>query len=123
MRVLLIDDEEDVRLLVRVALAAAGMEVVTEPGGAAGIVRARDWRPDVILLDAMMPGMDGPATLAALRADGDTAAIPVLFLSARDRALLPAGLADEPRVGFLAKPFAPRALAAAIRTFLQSLPE
>lgn len=123
MKVLLIDDEEDVRLLVQVALAAAGMEVVTEPGGAEGIVRARDWQPDVILLDAMMPGMDGSATLAALRADGDTTAIPVLFLSARGRAQLPAGLADEPRVGFLAKPFAPRTLAAAIRSFLLPLPE
>lgn len=118
MKVLLIDDEEDVRLLVRVALVAAGMEVVTEPGGAEGIPRARDWQPDVILLDAMMPGMSGPATLAALRADGDTAAIPILFLTARDRTILAPELADEPRVGYLAKPFSPTALADAIRAFL-----
>ncbi len=117
MKVLVIDDEEDVRLLVRAALTAAGMEVFTEPGGPEGLARARACGPDVILLDAMMPGMDGPATFSALRADPATTGIPVLFLTARDRTLLDAGLADEPRVGLLAKPFAPRALADAIRTF------
>lgn len=118
MTVLVIDDEEDIRLLARVGLAAAGCTVVVAGGGAEGIERARAVQPDVIVLDVMMPGMDGRATLAALRQDPATAAIPVIFLTAKAQTRLEDFSAGQPRVGLIAKPFSPRDLARQVREFL-----
>ena len=119
MTVLVIDDEADIRLLARVGLTAGGFTVVVADGGDQGLRLASDEQPDVILLDVMMPAMDGYATLAALRADPATAAIPVLFLTAK--AQIDPGVAGEPRVGILHKPFAPRDLATRVREFLDGL--
>jgi CheY-like chemotaxis protein len=121
MIVLVIDDEDDIRLLTRVGLAASGIKVVTAAGGPEGIERAREHKPDVILLDMMMPGMDGRETLRALRADEATSSIPVLFLTAKARTQLDTDLLALPRVGFLNKPFVPRELAGIIKTFLETL--
>ena len=118
MTALVIDDEDDIRLLARVGLAASGITVIAAASGREGIRRAREAHPDVILLDMMMPEMDGRATFAHLRADPDTAGIPVMFLTARERSLVDDSLLAAPGVGFLNKPFAPRDLAGKIREFL-----
>jgi two-component system, OmpR family, alkaline phosphatase synthesis response regulator PhoP len=119
MKVLVIDDEPDIRLLARVGLTASGFTVVVADGGEQGLRLAREAQPDVILLDVMMPAMDGYATLAALRADPATASIPVLFLTAK--AQVEARAAGEPRLGVLNKPFVPRELAKRVREFLDGL--
>jgi CheY-like chemotaxis protein len=121
MTVLVIDDEADIRLLARVGLTASGFTVVVADGGGQGLRLARDEQPDVILLDVMMPAMDGYATLAALRADPATASIPVLFLTAKAQSHIDPRFAAEPRLGLLPKPFVPRDLATRVREFLGKL--
>ena len=111
-RILVIEDEADIRRLVGLALGrVGGYEVLAASSGAAGVEQARSELPDAILLDVMMPGLDGPATLRLLQDDPATAAIPVLFFTAkvmsadRDRLL---GLGAR---GLIAKPFEPLRLA------------
>jgi DNA-binding response OmpR family regulator len=82
-KVLVIDDEAPIRLLCRVNLEAEGMEVVEAEDGTVGLELARSEKPDVILLDVMMPGMDGWEVLQALQADEGTSEIPIVFLTAR----------------------------------------
>ncbi|HXG58147.1 MAG TPA: response regulator [Thermoanaerobaculia bacterium] len=112
MKVLIIDDEADLRSLAHVALEGAGMEVIEASSGPEGFAAARVHRPDAILLDAMLPGFDGPSTLSLLRTDETTAAIPVIFLTAN---ALPSEI-DRLRGlgarGVITKPFAPMRLAA-----------
>ena len=81
-KVLVVDDEENIRELLSVSLKFQGYEVTTARDGPNAIDRARSVRPDVVVLDVMMPGMDGFGLLRRLRADGIEA--PALFLSARD---------------------------------------
>lgn len=118
MKILVIDDEQDIRLVAQIGLRAAGMMVVTADGGAAGIEAARRERPDAILLDVMMPGMDGYETFGALKADPDLAPIPVVFLTARN----PNGRELQARAagaaGVIAKPFAPRDLSGMLKDVL-----
>lgn len=84
MKVLIIDDEEDVRRIATLSLTHVGrFEVVVATGGDEGLALALTERPDVILLDVMMPHIDGPATLTALRANPHTRDIPVIFVTAR----------------------------------------
>ena len=119
MKILLIDDDDDVRRVAHLSLSRLGrMEVVDEGSGASGLLRAAVERPDAILLDVMMPGMDGPATLAALRADPATASIPVLFLTAKAMASEVERLLRLGALGVLTKPFDPLTLAAQVRRAL-----
>jgi CheY-like chemotaxis protein len=116
-RVLVIDDEEPIRLLCRVNLRLAGMEVLEAPNGAAGIEVARRERPDVILLDVMMPEVDGWEVVAALADDPRTREIPIVFLTARtDRVDQRRGL-EAGAVAYVTKPFDPVRLG----PFLQEL--
>ena len=81
-RVLVVDDEANIVELLSVSLKFQGFEVYTATNGAQALDRARDARPDAVILDVMMPGMDGFGVLRRLRADGIDA--PALFLTARD---------------------------------------
>ncbi|AII06330.1 alkaline phosphatase [Rhodococcus opacus] len=81
-RVLVVDDEPNILELLSVSLRFQGFEVATAPTGAEGLDTARTFRPDAVILDVMMPGMDGFGLLKRLRADGVDA--PVLFLTAKD---------------------------------------
>ncbi|ROZ89268.1 response regulator transcription factor [Gordonia sp. OPL2] len=81
-KVLVVDDEENIRELLSVSLKFQGYEVATAENGPSAIDRCRTFKPDVLVLDVMMPGMDGFGLLRRLRADGIAA--PALFLSARD---------------------------------------
>lgn len=83
-KILIIDDEDDIREVAALSLkSVAGWEVILAGCGARGIACAQEHQPDAILLDAMMPGMDGPATFRELRRNPATAWIPVLLLTAR----------------------------------------
>jgi DNA-binding response OmpR family regulator len=117
-RVLVIDDEEPIRLLCRVNLEAAGIEVSEAEDGKAGLEAARADPPDVILLDVMMPGMDGWRVFDELHKDERTEHVPVVFLTAR------AELRDQARglelggVDYVTKPFNPLNLAPLIEDLL-----
>ena len=83
-KVMIVDDDEDIRLVTRLSASRIGKwNVVTAASGEEALALARSERPDLILLDAMMPELDGPATMSRLRAEPDTASIPVIFLTAR----------------------------------------
>jgi DNA-binding response OmpR family regulator len=116
--VLVIDDEPPIRLLCRVNLEAAGMEVSEAEDGRAGLELARAERPDVILLDVMMPGMDGWQVFDELLKEESTAKIPIVFLTAR------AELRDQARglelggVDYVTKPFNPLHLAPLVEDLL-----
>jgi two-component system alkaline phosphatase synthesis response regulator PhoP len=115
MKTLVIDDEAPIRLLCRVNLEAEGIEVLEAAEGESGLELARKERPDAILLDVMMPGLDGWNVAERLLADEATRAIPIIFLTARaefrDRAR---GL-DIGGVDYITKPFNPVELAPLVR--------
>ena len=122
MKVLVIDDEQDIRLVAQVGLRSAGMTVVTADSGEAGIEAARRERPDAILLDVMMPGMDGYATCAALKADAELASIPVVYLTAKSPIGAQARAGAAGAAGFIAKPFLPLELPALLTAVLEKGP-
>jgi two-component system alkaline phosphatase synthesis response regulator PhoP len=117
-KVLVIDDEAPIRLLCRVNLEAEKMDVIEAPDGPTGLERAREQRPDVVLLDVMMPGLDGWRVAESLLDDERTSEIPIIFLTARaefrDRAR---GL-DIGGVDYVTKPFNPLELAPLVRELL-----
>ena len=119
MRVLVIDDEEDVRFVAQLSLGrVGGMTVLEATSGEEGVARARADQPDFILLDMMMPGMDGAATFRALRAGPDTAEIPVVFLTAKAMSGEVQRLKELGAKGVVLKPFDPMTLADEIRAIL-----
>jgi DNA-binding response OmpR family regulator len=117
-RVLVIDDEAPIRLLCRVNLEADGMEVLEAADGPSGLEMAREQAPDVVLLDVMMPVLDGWRVAERLLEDESTAEIPIIFLTARaefrDRAR---GL-DIGGIDYVTKPFNPLELAQLVRELL-----
>src|SRR3954468_9874704 len=112
-RILIVDDEADIREVAQVSLELVGQfEVLTAGCGRDGIARARADHPDAILLDVMMPDMDGPTTLAQLQSDPATRDIPVVFLTAKAQTAERTRLAELGAAGILTKPFDPLRLAA-----------
>ena len=106
IHILIIDDELDIQAVAQLALqAVAGWDVSTASSGAEGVTIARMTKPDAILLDVMMPDMDGIMTLQALQSDPNTKPIPVILMTAKTQ------LADRERFakmgisGFISKPF------------------
>ena len=119
MKALVVDDEEDVRFVAEMSLGrVGGMDVIVASSGEEGVKRARSERPDFILLDMMMPGMDGAATFRALRLQSDTASIPVVFLTAKAMTSEVDRLKELGAKGVVLKPFDPTTLATEIRTIL-----
>ncbi|HEY0144192.1 MAG TPA: response regulator [Thermoanaerobaculia bacterium] len=119
MKVLVIDDEEDVRLVVQLSLGrVGGMTVCEAKNGQEGIARAIAEQPDFILLDMMMPGMDGATTFRALQATPETAHIPVVFLTAKAMASEVERLKALGAKGVVLKPFNPMSLGADVRAIL-----
>lgn len=116
MKILIIDDEDDVRSISHLSLGrVGGMEVLEASNARDGLEIARRENPDVVLLDVMMPEIDGPATLAALRAEPSTSSIPVIFLTAK---AMPAEILRLKALGGLeviTKPFNPMKLAEQVR--------
>jgi CheY-like chemotaxis protein len=117
-RVLVIDDEADVRWLIRMSLERAGHEVLVAEDGLRGVALAQKQRPEIIVLDLMMPVMDGYAVLDELAKDPRTTAVPVVVLSAR---AIPDEADRATEAGarrFLEKPFDPDALTAELNDLL-----
>ena len=111
-KILIIDDEDDIREVAALSLeSVAGWDVVTANSGAQGVARAIEHQPDAILLDVMMPGMDGPSTFRELRKNPVTAKIPVLLLTAKVQSSDQRRFADLGVESVLFKPFDPMTLA------------
>lgn len=121
MKILIIDDENDIRRIARLALSKVGkMDVIEAKNGLEGVEKAQAENPDVILLDVMMPSLDGPATLEALQNNSVTSHIPVIFLTAK---AMPSELSRLKALGVkgvLTKPFDPMILATQIKALLDN---
>ncbi|MBZ9763987.1 response regulator [Mesorhizobium sp. CA8] len=122
-RILYVDDEDDIREIAEMSLELdPQFEVRSCSSGAEALVVAADWQPDLILLDVMMPEMDGPETLKRLAASPPTASIPVAFITARTQTHQVEHYLAMGAVGVIAKPFDPLALAGEVRTLLWGRP-
>jgi CheY-like chemotaxis protein len=120
MKVLIVDDDDDIRRIARLSLDRLGGMLVVEAGsGPEGVRVAGDEAPDAILLDVVMPEVDGPATLAMLRAGAATARIPVVFLTAGTEGAEVERLRALGAAGVLRKPFDPATLADQVRAALE----
>jgi CheY-like chemotaxis protein len=114
-RILIIDDEDDIREVAALSLeTVAGWDVAVASSGAQGLIRAAEYNPDAILLDVMMPGMDGPSTFRELRKNPLTSKIPVVLLTAKVQSTDQRRFADLGVEGVLFKPFDPLTLSAQI---------
>lgn len=114
-RILYVEDEPDIRTVAQMALQhVGGFDVVACASGSEAVAAAPAAAADLILLDVMMPGMDGPATLAALRALPATAATPVIFMTAKIHATEIAHYRALGALDVIAKPFDPMQVSAEI---------
>jgi DNA-binding response OmpR family regulator len=121
--VLLAEDDEDIRLFVTIKLRQVGYEVRAFKDGLTALTSARDNKPDLALLDVMMPGMSGLDVCRELRADPSTSEVPVILLTARaQESSIESGFAvgaDD----YIVKPFSPRELASRVQAVLaKSIP-
>jgi len=117
--ILLVDDEDDIREVAALSLeSVGGWRVSSARDGSSGVAMACAERPDAILLDVMMPGLDGPATVQRLRADSRTRDIPVIFLTAKTQGADRRRFAALGVAGTLTKPFDPMTLADQIAAIL-----
>ncbi|HYX88077.1 MAG TPA: response regulator [Gaiellaceae bacterium] len=116
--VLVIDDEAPIRLLCRVNLEAEGMHVLEASDGPTGLEKARNDDPDVILLDVMMPGLDGWQVAEELLDDERTRSIPIVFLTARAEVRDRARGLDLGGIDYVTKPFNPVELAPLVRDLI-----
>ena len=118
-RILIVDDEPDIREVARVSLEMiGGHEVIDAASGADALVAAERERPDAILLDVMMPGLDGPSTFARLQESAATRDIPVIMLTAKVQATDRSRLAQLGVAAVLSKPFDPMSLADEVASVL-----
>jgi len=110
--VMYIDDEPDIREVVQLALSlAGGLSIQTCDSGDQGLTQMMKERPDLVLLDVMMPGMDGPTTLGKMRADAALSRIPVIFMTAKAMPQEVARFREMGAIGVIPKPFDPMMLA------------
>jgi two-component system, OmpR family, response regulator len=116
LKVLYIDDDADIREVATLALELdLAIEVRSESSGAAGLATAALWQPDAILLDVMMPSMDGPTTLVHLRRNAASRNVPVIFITARAQSKEIEEFIKQGARGVITKPFDPMTLAAELR--------
>jgi CheY-like chemotaxis protein len=121
-RIMLVEDDPDIQLITRLSLeVGGGYEVRVCGSGAEAIQSAPAFAPDLIVLDVMMPGMDGPATMDALRKLPDLAATPVVFFTANTQELVRQDLLRRGALDIIIKPIEPNALVAQIRSIWQQL--
>jgi CheY-like chemotaxis protein/HPt (histidine-containing phosphotransfer) domain-containing protein len=120
IRILHVDDEPDIREVVELSLSLDSVFATRScSSGTEALAIAADWQPDLILLDVMMPVMDGPATLIQLRESARTASIPVIFMTARAQAREVDRFRTLGAVGVIPKPFDSMTLAASVRSYVQ----
>jgi two-component system OmpR family response regulator len=121
LKILYVDDEPDIREIATFALELdPGIEVATADSGARALAMLDEGgsRPDLLLLDVMMPDMDGPTTLAQIRQRPEFAAIPAVFITARAQPHERDHLLAQGAIGVVTKPFDPMALAGDVRALL-----
>lgn len=121
-KILCVDDDPDILAIVTLALEVlGGYSLTTCASGAEGIRAAGTWRPDLIIMDVMMPELDGPAALKLLQKDRSASDIPVVFMTAR---VAPSEVGEYKALGaidVIAKPFDPVALPEQVRTIWHQL--
>ncbi|MGA0033742.1 MAG: response regulator [Burkholderiales bacterium] len=123
MKILYADDEEDIRTVASIALERIGGFCVRVcESGRSAISAATEFNPDCILLDVMMPGMDGPSTLRELRKIPVCSAIPAIFMTAKVNPIKVAQYDDLGVVGVIPKPFNPMTLSEELRRMLEPRP-
>lgn len=121
VRVLYVEDEPDIRAVARLALeVVGGLTVELCERGDLALAHAERFDPQMILLDVMMPGMDGPSTLKALREHPQLQHVPVAFMTAKVQAHEIEHFKSLGAVGVIAKPFDPMTLAQQVRTLWQT---
>jgi len=119
LRVLFVDDDADIRTIARITLGdVAGWNVTLVGSGQEAVATAARELPDVILLDFMMPGLDGPGTLERLRAQPATAGIPVIFVTAKTQKGETEAMRAMGARGIVQKPFDPMQLPAEVLRIL-----
>jgi DNA-binding response OmpR family regulator len=119
-RVLLVDDDASIRRLCALSLQSVGIEVLEAEDGQRGLEQARCGRPDLVLMDVMMPGLDGFELAAALRGHESTCAIPLMFLSGEPAQENGVRARELGAVAYLTKPFSPTELAKRVARVLAS---
>jgi len=118
-KVMLVDDDDDVRLIAQMALRdVGGWPTVAVASGRLAVALAPTERPDVILLDVMMPDLDGPSVLRQMQRDAATADIPVIFMTAKARPAEVERLVAVGAAGVITKPFDPMTLADQVRAIV-----
>ena len=118
LRVVLGEDDPDIQLVARLSLKRANFDVTVANNGAAALARVRELRPDVVLLDWMMPEMSGIEVCTRLKADPETAAIPVVFFTARSQESEIRRGFEVGALGYITKPFDALTLGARLRELL-----
>jgi CheY-like chemotaxis protein len=117
-RILFCDDDPDIREIIEIALSLdAEFELKSCGSAAEALAAVAAWRPDLVLLDVMMPGLDGPTALSLLQANPCTTSIPVVFMTARTQAYECQRFISLGAAGIIAKPFNPMTLTALVRGF------
>jgi len=120
--ILCVEDEADIRTVLELALSAVGgFDVTVCAAGAEAVTVIDEVRPDLVLLDVMMPEMDGPATLSALRETDAGRTVPMVFLTAKVQQHEVERFLKLGAVGVLAKPFDPMTLPQRVRELWQTL--
>jgi CheY-like chemotaxis protein len=123
-RVLFVDDDEGIRRVAQITLTRIGkLDVLLAKSGKEALELLQSERPDLILLDVMMPGMDGPAVLEKLRQNPDTASIPVIFLTAKIQKHEVEEYSQLGACGVISKPFEPTELAEQVRQLYNTFRE
>ena len=123
-RILFVEDDPDIQVVATLALESLGGFSVTSCGsGSEALSRFPELAPDLVLLDVMMPGIDGPGTLEALRRLPEAATVPVVFMTARAQAHETARYRELGAVDVITKPFDPLTLADTVRSIWRSLHE
>jgi len=121
-KVLLVDDEDPIRLIAQIGLEdRPEWLILLASSGAEALTIANQEKPDLILLDVMMPGMDGKTALKKLRENTETAHIPVIFMTAKVQEHELKGYVDSGVIGIIAKPFDPMTLSTEIENLLLSV--
>jgi two-component system OmpR family response regulator len=118
---LYVDDDDDIREIVEMSLSLDGaLRVTTSAGGEQALADMRSQQPDLVVLDVMMPGLDGPAILQRMRADPALRHIPVIFMTAKANPQEVAHFRGLSAIGVIAKPFDPMALGQQVKALWNS---
>jgi CheY-like chemotaxis protein len=122
-RICYVEDDEDIQRIVRMSLERVGkltVELVTDPNTAIGVMR--EFKPDLVMLDWMMPGMDGPALFRQMKQLPETASLPVVFITAKATQRDMEELIALGAAGTISKPFSPKDLPEQLRAIWAKLP-